>query len=260
MRRNELGGTVFYQSQFIQIFPDIRHGVTTRHGGISPAPFDTLNLSAHVGDDPANVRENLERMHRALNLEASATVDAKQAQSNRVAVIDRSQRGTRVQDVDALITNVRGLPLMLRFADCVPIFFYDPKRRVIAVAHAGWRGTISRVVTNTVKTLQETFGSQPQDLIACVGPSIGPCCYEVGVDVQARARESFPSHDGFLERHNGSIHLNLWAANAQQLRELGVEQIEVSGVCTSDHTEDFYSWRREHAQTGRFAAIISLAG
>lgn len=258
MYRNEIHGTVFYQVELFAAFENLAHAVTTRHGGVSPAPFHSLNLSAHVGDTPENVRENLERLHTALELERAATVDASQAQADAVARVTQNERGTRIKGVDGLITNERNIALMLRFADCVPILLYDPAHQAIGIAHAGWRGTVTHVVTKTVNAMRDAFGTQPRELVACVGPSIGPCCYAIGTDVQEQVERAFPLHHETLLTHNGATHLNLWAANALQLRALGVEQIHIAGVCTADHTDDFYSWRRERAQTGRFGAIIAL--
>jgi len=258
MQRNLVNGTVFYQAEKLVEFPKLQHAVTTRHGGVSPAPFDTLNLSAHVGDTPERVQTNLERLHNALGLDRCATVDASQAQADRVAHVTENERGTRIQNVDGLITNRRGIPLMLRFADCVPILLYDPAHEAIGIAHAGWRGTVAKVLTNTVEAMGKAFETKPDELIACIGPSIGPCCYEIGADVQAKVMQAYPESYELLLQQNGSTHLNLWEANAVQLRALGVEHIEVANVCTSDHTEDFYSWRREKANTGRFAALIAL--
>ncbi|MBI4675588.1 MAG: peptidoglycan editing factor PgeF [Chloroflexi bacterium] len=258
VQRNEINGTVFYQSQLLAHYPNVVHAVTTRHGGTSPAPFTSLNLSAHVGDDPARVHENLARVHQALGLPRAATVDASQAQADRVARVTVAECGTRLQGVDGLITNVPGIPLMLRFADCAPILLYDPTHQAIGIAHAGWRGTVGKVLTNTVNALRDAFDTQPRDLMACIGPSIGPCCYEIGADVVERVHAAFPDTRALLWRKNGATHLDLWQANAAQLRALGVQHIEIAGVCTADHTHDFYSWRRENAVTGRFAALIAL--
>lgn len=258
MQRNELHRVVFYQSEQMLGFSELRHGITTRHGGASRSPFDTLNLSAHVGDDPATVDENLNRVHLALGMDRRATVDAAQGQADRVAVITDRERGTRIQGVDGLVTNQRGIPLMLRFADCVPILLYDPVHHAIGVAHAGWRGTVAKVLTNTVRTMQTNFDTQPADLIACIGPSIGPCCYEIGADVAARVERAFGESSSLLLHRNGSLHLDLWQANAVQLRALGVAHVHISEICTADHTDDMYSWRREQANTGRFAALIAL--
>lgn len=255
--RIEKESCVFYVSEGLQNFTNLMHAFTTRHGGVSLAPFDTLNLSTYVGDTESNVQENLKRLHNALDIDVRATVDANQAQANQVAHVLAMQRGARIPNVDALITNAPRVPLLLRFADCVPILFYDQAQRAIGVAHAGWRGTVGKVATQTVRAMGEAFGSQPHDLIACIGPSIGPCCYTIGTDVQARVRENFSDADTLLALHNDAVHFDLWEANARQLRALGVE-VDVAGICTADHTEDWYSWRRERGRTGRFAAIIAL--
>ncbi|MGE5140323.1 MAG: peptidoglycan editing factor PgeF [Rudaea sp.] len=258
MRRIDRTGAVFYVSDALGEFPNVVHAVTTRHGGVSEPPFNTLNLGSFVGDTAENVRENHERVHAALGLDPGSTVDARQAQASAVARVGASEHGTRIQNVDALITDVPGLPLLLRFADCVPILFYDPTHRAIGLSHAGWRGTVAKVVSNTVREMQSVFRTEPADLYAVIGPSIGPCCYTVGPDVQEQVRTSFPHVPGILGRQNGTTHLDLWEANALQLRELGVENIEISGLCTSDRTDEWYSWRREKGRTGRFAAIIAL--
>ena len=258
MQREESLGVVTYQSAVLNAFPNLVHAVSTRHGGVSPAPFDTLNLSAHVGDAPERVSENLDRLHQALGLDRRATVDASQAQVDRVARVTAKERGTRLQGVDGLITDEPGVPLMLRFADCVPILLYDPRHRAIGLTHAGWRGTVARVLTNTVRAMEAAFESQPRDLVACIGPSIGPCCYEIGADVASRVEVAFPKSHALLLRRNGKLHFDLWQANAVQLRELGVGQLDVAQVCTADHTHDFFSWRRENARTGRFAALVAL--
>jgi purine-nucleoside/S-methyl-5'-thioadenosine phosphorylase / adenosine deaminase len=260
VRRVQEGGIVFYQPEAMARFSGLRQAVATRHGGVSPAPFDSLNLGASVGDDRANVGENLLRLHQALDLDARSTVDARQAQAGEVALVAESERGARIPDVDALITNVRGIPLMLRFADCVPILLYDPVHRAIGLAHAGWRGTVAKVAVHTVRAMADAFDTEPGDLYACVGPSIGPCCYQIGADVVAQVDKAFPEPNDVLIRRNGSLYFDLWNANARLLRELGVGEVEVAAICTADHTEDFYSWRRENARTGRFAAVMSLEG
>ena len=260
MRRTERAGAVFYVSDALAAFPEVIHAVTTRHGGVSQVPFDSLNLGNFVGDPVENVRENWKRVHAALELNPGATVDARQAQAGAVARVGAADRGTRIQNVDALITDAPGVPLLLRFADCVPIMFFDPAHHAIGLAHAGWRGTVAKVVTNTVLEMQSHFATEPAQLVAVIGPSIGPCCYTVGADVQERVRSAFPDAPGLLTGLNGATRLDLWEANALQLRELGVKNIEVSGLCTSDRTDEWYSWRREKGQTGRFAAIIALKG
>jgi purine-nucleoside/S-methyl-5'-thioadenosine phosphorylase / adenosine deaminase len=260
VRRVEKGEIVFYRPEGMERFPGVLGAVAARHGGVSPAPFDSLNLGASVGDEPFNVNANLNRLHQALDLDPALTVDARQAQAGEVGLVTGTERGTRIDGVDALITNIPGIPLMLRFADCVPILFYDPMHRAIGIAHAGWRGTVARVAANTVLAMAEHLCSEPGNILACVGPSIGPCCYEVGADVSTRVETAFPFASDLLIHRNGSVYFDLWEANARLLQEIGVGEIEVAGLCTADHTNDFFSWRRENARTGRFAAVIALDG
>ena len=258
MQRHDVNPLAYYTFESLDDSARTIHGISTRHGGVSPAPFHTLNLGRTVGDDPDCVAINLKRWHTALALEASATVHAVQAQADRVAVVQSNHRGTRVAGVDALLTAERGLPLMMRFADCVPILLYDPRHHAIGVVHAGWRGTVLKIVTLAAQSMVTSFGTQPRDLIAAIGPSIGPCCYRIGDDVAARVQASFQDNaDELLSSRNGGIHFDLWQANAVQLRALGVDRVQVAELCTAEHTEDFYSARAEN-KTGRFGAIIAL--
>lgn len=249
----------FYTFSSLNHTHGIIHAVSTRHGGISPAPFDTLNLSRNVGDEWHNVETNIKRLHDALALDANATVDASQAQADAIAIVDERHRGTRIKNVDALLTNAPNVPLLLRFADCVPIFLYDPTHRAIGVVHAGWRGTVLKIVTRAAQTMFASFGTRPRDLIAGIAPSIGPCCYRIGDQVIAQVRAAFTNADEWLiAQSDGGSHFDLWQANAQQLRMLGVEQIEMANLCTAHRADEFFSWRAENTRTGRFGAIIAL--
>lgn len=256
MRRHSSNGLGYYT--FDALNGKIIHAISTRHGGVSPAPYDTLNLSVATGDAPTNVNSNIKHLHDALELDVSATVTASQAQADQIAIVGANHRGTRIKNVDALVTDQPNLPLLLRYADCVPILLYDPVHRAIGVVHAGWRGTIAKIAAKSVRAMQQGFGTRTGNVIACIGPSIGPCCYEVGDDVIAQVRAALDNAEALLLKQNGSTHLDLWEANAAQLRELGVEQIEIAEICTADHTNDFYSWRAENKDTGRFGTIAAL--
>lgn len=258
MQRRNKHALVYYTFDSLDHL-NVIHAISTRRGGISPAPFDTLNLSRHVGDETTNVEHNLQQLHSALGLYTTTTVDASQAQADRVAIVKAEHRGTRIQEVDAFVTDTPNISLLLRFADCVPILFFDPVHRAIGIAHAGWRGTVMKIVTKTAQTMFDTFGTRPHDLIACIAPSIGPCCYRIGDEVIGHVRAAFQNADELLipQADNG-IHFDLWQANACQLRTLGVEQIESANLCTAHHTDDFYSWRAEKSKTGRFGAIIAI--
>lgn len=258
MQRHTVNNLTYYTFDSLRDSGNVIHAISTRHGGVSPAPFDTLNLSQAAGDTAANVVKNIEHLHNALALE-SAAVTASQAQADRIAVVNASHHGRRVQNVDALLTDKPGVPLMLCYADCVPIFLYDPMHRAIGVVHAGWRGTVSKIAAKSARAMGDAFGTRPRDLVACIGPSIGPCCYRIGDDVIERVRAALDDADQVLvAQPSGAKHFDLWQANAEQLREMGVEQIEIAEICTADHTDEFYSWRAENKVTGRFGAVIAM--
>ena len=151
---------------------------------------------------------------------------------------------------------------MVLAADCVPVLMYDPRVRVIAAVHAGWRGTVGRITAKTVERMREEFGCEPRDVIVGIGPSIGPCCFEVGEEVVEAAREGLGDLTGLIEpgKQAGKYLLNLWEANRRQLRQVGVEdiRIEVAGICTVCHHDRFFSYRGDRGNTGRFGAGIML--
>jgi YfiH family protein len=149
---------------------------------------------------------------------------------------------------------------MLRFADCTPVWLYDPVQRAIGLAHAGWRGTVVGAARATVAAMQSAYGCRPADLLAGIGPAIGPCCYEVGEDVAQAIDGAFSEAAGRLlsPQTNGKWHLDLWAANRHTLMQAGVQQIEVAGICTACHTDEWFSHRAERGRTGRIGALIGL--
>jgi YfiH family protein len=173
--------------------------------------------------------------------------------------VGQEDKGRVCPRTDALITATPGVPLMLRFADCVPILFYDPARKVVGLAHAGWRGTVAGIAQATVEAMGRTFGCRPQDMIAGIGPAIGPCCYTVGADVVQAVRQAFPGgSERLTHRAGGHWQLDLWSANQVQLAECGVGQIEVAGLCTACHTEEWFSHRATGGKTGRFGVLAGL--
>lgn len=160
---------------------------------------------------------------------------------------------------DALVTNTPGVALMLRFADCVPIALYDPYRHVVALAHAGWKGTIGRIAQKTVRAMGEVCGSRPADIMAGIGPAIGPCCYQIGEDVVQKVRETFALGSlPFQQRVDGSLFFDLWEANRRQLAALGIKRIESATLCTACHNDEFFSHRADGGRTGRFGVVIGI--
>jgi YfiH family protein len=172
---------------------------------------------------------------------------------------NREQRW--LAQADSIITDRLDTPLTMRFADCTPLFFFDPVAGIIGMAHAGWRGTVQGVGANTVRTMIETFGCKPANIQAGIGPAIGPEHYQVGEEVVEAVQNYFGTIEGLIRRNpvDGTAYLDLWAANALDLQRAGVEQIEVAGMCTVDHNDEFFSHRAEKGRTGRFGAVLSLS-
>ncbi len=252
-------GLVYYQFESLARFGEVRHGVFTRLGGVSVPPFATLNTGHTVGDEPGAVAENHRRMCHMLGVEMASIASGGQVHGTGVALIRPQDRGRVQPNTDILLTDQPGIPLMQRFADCVPLVLYDPVCRVLGLAHAGWRGTVHGVALEAARAMVQAFGSRPADIVAGVGPSIGPCCYEIGSEVAARIRSNFRQGEWLYPRPDSAIHLDLWMANRQQLERAGVRQVEVAGVCTACHTEEFFSHRAERGVTGRFGVIAVLS-
>jgi hypothetical protein len=238
----------------------LAHGVFTRQGGISPAPWDALNVGGTVGDERERVRENRLRSFRALGRDPHSLYDVWQVHSADVVLATAPHNSSPPElKADAIITDNPQVTLFMRFADCVPILLYDPARGAVGIVHAGWQGTVKRVAAAAVQGMRAAFGSRPADIIAGIGPSIGPDHYEVGADVIARVRESFDAEaDALLQSHGGHTTFDLWAANRLLLERAGVVRVEIAGVCTACHTHDWYSHRAEKGRTGRFGALIAL--
>jgi YfiH family protein len=259
MIRNVNSGLTFYQFESLLPHAQVQHAIFTRLGGRSHGAFRSLNVGSLVGDDPAAVQANHESIYTCLGLERRAVVTARQVHGAHVAAVGRREGGTVIPSTDALISNEPGLALLLRFADCVPLVLYDPRRQAIGLAHAGWRGMVAGVVPATVTALENAFGCDPANLIAGVGPAIGACCYEVGPDVIVDIDRVFGTATDLLSAQpGGAIHLDLPAAVHRQLEHCGVVHIEGSGLCTSCRTNEFFSHRAENGHTGRFAVVVAL--
>ena len=240
--------------------------VTTRGGGVSDGPYASLNLGLHVGDDPGRVLENRQRAAAALGLELSDLVFGTQAHGPGVAVVDATQRGRgsvalddAVADVDALVTATPGLGLVALVADCVPLVLYEPVAHVVACVHAGWRGTVARVVDAAVLAMG-SLGARPDRVLAGIGPAVAPDRYQVGGEVAEAVRACFgrAAPDLIWPDGTGRWHLDLVAANHRTLIEAGVPEasIETCGVATGEGTPFFSD--RATRPCGRFAAIAAL--
>jgi hypothetical protein len=252
---------LLYRIRAFDAYPSLRHAIFTRQGGASQAPFQGLNLSSSVGDDPQVVKKNFEQICQAVNLTPDQTVSCHLTHSADVLTINQANRRRVVGQADSLITSEPDVYLMMRFADCTPLLFYEPRRSAVGLAHAGWRGTVQNIAAATVKAMVKQFGCQAHHLIAVIGPAIGPCCYEVGPEVMAAAEEAFSEAKSLFTRRNGRAdhaYFNLWEANRRQLAAAGVKQIIQSELCTACRTNEFFSHRAEHGRTGRFGIVIGL--
>lgn len=244
------------------------HFITSRNGGYSKPPFDSLNLGLKAGDEKDAVIKNRLALADAIGIDPHNFIIPSQCHGKHIVVIDRSftsggffDNAGAIKDTDALITVEKGLCLMVFAADCVPVLVYDPVRKVIAAAHAGWKGTVSGIVSDVVSKMTGIFHSDPEDLLAGIGPSIGPCCYHIGKDVAGLVKEKYGEDTRLIKMQaGGNIVFDLWHANAENLIGSGVHEknIEISGLCTSCRSDLFFSHRKSGGRTGRFGAGIML--
>ncbi|MDD3654152.1 MAG: peptidoglycan editing factor PgeF [Desulfotomaculaceae bacterium] len=257
-----------YISPVIESTGLVIHGFTTRGGGTSAGPYSSLNTAFNVGDEHDCVRKNRILICRALGLEADKIVAGKQVHGDRVQVVDNQDQGRgawafedALPDVDALVTDVPGLPLSSYYADCVPIFLFDPAHRVVALAHAGWRGTVARIGLKTLQKMSAIFRTDPKDCLAGIGPSIGPCCYEINQEVLDQIKCSFSYWtDLVVPVYPGKWLLDLWQANYRTLVDAGLleNKIDKASICTSCRNNLFFSYRAQGGTTGRMASLIML--
>jgi YfiH family protein len=257
LHRNDNNGLVTYRFEGLAI-EGLGHAVFTRLGGASLGPFATLNVGHTVGDSQAAVAENHARIYRHLGLAPGCVASAHQVHGNRIAVVASDGTGQIYPNADGLVTNVPGVALLLRFADCQPILLYDPAHRALALVHAGWRGVVQAIARRAVETMQAAFGTQPADLLAGLGPAIGPCCYTVGDDVAAAMGYALPDWKKVMHATKEGWRFDLPTANARQLAAAGVRHIEEAGLCTSCRNDEFFSHRADHGRTGRFAVVAFL--
>ncbi len=256
---NEKNGLRYYQFDSFLGQP-VFHAILTRHGGVSRPPYASLNTGGTVGDDPQAVLENHQRIYQTFGYEFGSRFDVWQVHGNRVLCADVPRGvGNPHPKADSILTNQSDLTLFMRFADCVPILLLDPVFNAIGIVHAGWQGTIKRIAKFAIEKMTSCFGSQPETLLAGIGPSICQKCYEVGSEVQDAFIGVFGevTNDYFQVCHGG-LFLDLWRANRDILRKAGVGQVETAGICTACNLEDWYSHRAEDGNTGRFAVLMAI--
>ncbi len=264
------GIELFHFDNLLQ-FNEIVQFVSTRKGGESLPPYDSLNFGLSSGDNPVKVLRNRDLLAECLGFDGENFVTGRQTHSDKVKIITLEEVHTEQLHqktprfvADAMVSDLPNFCLAVAIADCAPVLLYDYFKRVIAVAHAGWKGTVKKIVVRTVSAMKNHFNCDPVDIYAGIGPSIGPCCYEVGPEVIDHVQKSFTDTGKILSGQSADGHafLNLWRANRQLLIEAGVpkKNIEVAEECTKCNPDRFFSYRGQGEKYGRLAAGILLKG
>ncbi len=251
MQEQQRNGIRYLTFAGLSALAGVHHGIFTRHGGVSQGAFASLNVGRVDGEAPEHVVENRHRVAAALG--GGPLVGVRQVHGNTVKVVTAEDVTAAPTPADALVTNVPGVLLMVQVADCQPVLLCDPVRKAVAAVHSGWRGSVANVVAVAVRALQDCYGTRPRDLVAGIGPSLGPCCGQF-----VHYRDEIPER--LWPFRVGAHHFDFWAITRAQLSAAGLapQRIETAGICTRCRTDTFYSYRAE-GTTGRFAAVIGLA-
>ena len=241
---------------------------STRLGGVSEGYYSSLNLSFDRGDDPARVLENFKRIGASMGVNVEDMVLSKQTHTTNVRVVTAEDKGKGIMqernytDVDGMITNVPGICLVTSYADCVPLYFVDPVKKAIGLSHSGWRGTVGKIGKVTIEKMGELYGTKPEDIVACIGPSICQKCYEISEEVAVQFKEAFPDNikEILIDKGNGKYQLDLWECNRINFKEAGVlpENIKVTDICTCHNTDVLFSHRGHNGKRGNLGAFLSI--
>lgn len=271
VRVNQEGSLVYLTFPILEETGAVKHLFSTRMGGVSEGIYSSMNLSYTRGDKKEAVDENFRRIAAALGCSVEDMVCSDQTHTTNLRIVGRADGGkgiTRARDysdVDGLLTDEPGVYLATFFADCVPLYFVDTKRKAIALAHSGWRGTVARMGRCVVEKMREAYGTDPADLVAAVGPSICQTCYEVSEDVAAAFAAAFAKpgqeREILLAKGGGKYQLDLWRANEIVLTEAGIpeENIQATDLCTCHNARYLFSHRASHGQRGNLGAFLGLA-
>ena len=258
MERVSQDSLIFYRHRG---WGDVKHGIFTRHGGVSQSHWASLNVGGTNGDEDAAVRINHKRMYGALDVNADRACTVWMQHGVDTIIAEEPADGrTWLAKADGIVTNKPDTPLVMRYADCTPLMVYDPNKRVIALGHAGWRGTVNGMGAQLVKTMHDNFDCQPDDLEVVIGPAISQQNYQVGEEVVEAVHAYYGDDADLIARDpsDGTAYFDLWKANQLDFERHGVSKIDVMGICTYDNTQDFFSHRGEHGKTGRFGVVMSL--
>lgn len=233
-----------------------------KSGGVSRGKIEGLNFGFRVGDNPMSVLNNYELLGRDFGLDTHRMVCARQQHTDNIRIVTDKDCGkgvivvdSDITDTDGLVTNVLNIPLIVFTADCVSLLFFDPVKKVVAATHAGWRGTVKEIGKKTIEIMASHFGCDEKDIIAAIGPSIGPCCFEVGEDTAKMFDKKY-----HLSNKGEKVHIDLWQKNKDDMLKMGLkpENIFISGECSICNADKYYSYRTHKDHTGRQIAMIAL--
>lgn len=250
-------------------FDNIIHGCSTRQGGVSKGHLASMNLSSSRGDDIELVLENYRRFGVAVGFDLNRLVCSDQVHSTNIyiATEEDAGRGTtdkqKLKEIDGIVTNVRNLPIMTFYADCVPLYFFDPVKVVVGMAHSGWRGTVSNIGGKMIATMMKQYGSHPSDIVCAIGPSICKSCYEVSEDVAIAFKDAYESEQYetmIIDKENGKYQLDLHAACYFNFVNAGIcpEHIALPDYCTCCNPNVFFSHRATQGKRGNLGAVIMI--
>ena len=240
---------------------------STRQGGLSQGCYSSMNMALHVGDDPESVLVNRQQFMELAGSDLSQMICCQQVHGDRVVVVDSAYAGCgsvrhedALADADGLVTATPGLVLTTFYADCIPVFFFDPVRRVVALSHSGWKGTMDSITAKTLQVMHSRFNCQAADVMVYIGVGIDKCCFEIQADLADKVISAFPNDRDIIIMDQNRIRWDLKETIRRCAVDNGVAEnmITVSPWCTSCHTESFYSFRKEQGRTGRMAAMITL--
>ena len=267
-RINFNNGVPYISYRILDDIPWLKNAVSTRLGGVSKDYLASMNLGFNRGDLDENVIRNHEIFANVIGVNPKNIVTGNQTHTTNVKVVTKDDYGKGIYrdrnytDIDGLITNEKGIVLATYYADCVPLLIVDTKNKAIGLSHSGWRGTVGKIGKVTIERMGELYGTKPEDIVACIGPSICQKCYEISEEVAVQFKEAFPDNikEILIDKGNGKYQLDLWECNRINFKEAGVlpENIKVTDICTCHNTDVLFSHRGHNGKRGNLGAFLSI--
>jgi len=267
-RINFNNGVPYISYRILDDIPWLKNAVSTRLGGVSKDYLASMNLGFNRGDLDENVIRNHEIFANVIGVNPKNIVTGNQTHTTNVKVVTKDDCGKGIYrdrnytDIDGLITNEKGIVLATYYADCVPLLIVDTKNKAIGLSHSGWRGTVGKIGKVTIEKMVELYGTKPEHIVACIGPSICQKCYEISEEVAVQFKEAFPDNikEILIDKGNGKYQLDLWECNRINFKEAGVlpENIKVTDICTCHNTDVLFSHRGHNGKRGNIGAFLSI--